>query len=323
VPHVAVVGRIHASALELLRTRPDVTCEEVDEHSPAAILAAMPRSHGVIVRTAPVTAAMIEAAPVLRAVSKHGVGWDNIDGAALARRGIPLTIAATANMVAVAEHALFMMLELLKLGREHDRAVRAGDWNVRNRFAAGELFLKRLLLLGFGRVGREVARRALAFGMTVEVHDPYVDPAAVHGEGCAPATELGTALAEADVVSLHLPLTAETRAIIGRDALRRMRPEAILINTARGGLVDESALADALRAGQLRGAGLDVFEREPPSGDDPLLAAPNLLLSPHCAGVTHEAAIRMGRESVLNLLAAFDGRLDPEVVVNGVQIGGK
>lgn len=320
MPHVVVVGRIHPAALDLLRARPDVTFEEVDEHAPEAIMAAMPRSHGIVVRTAPITAAMIATAPQLRAVSKHGVGWDNIDGAALAARGIPLTIAATANMVAVAEHALFMMLELLKLGREHDRAVREGGWDIRNRFAAGELFRHRLLLLGFGRIGREVARRALAFEMTVAVSDPYVAPDLVRAQGCELVSDLDAALAEADVVSLHLPLTAETRAIIDGGALGRMKPGAILINTARGGLVDEAALVRALVDGRLRGAGLDVFEREPPAADDPLLRAPNLLLSPHSAGVTGAAAIRMGRESVLNLLAAFDGRLDPGLVVNGVRI---
>ncbi|HET6469753.1 MAG TPA: hydroxyacid dehydrogenase [Geminicoccaceae bacterium] len=320
MPHVVVVGRIHPAALDLLRARPDVTFEEVDEHAPEAIMAAMPRSHGIVVRTAPITAAMIATAPQLRAVSKHGVGWDNIDGAALAARGIPLTIAATANMVAVAEHALFMMLELLKLGREHDRAVREGGWDIRNRFAAGELFRQRLLLLGFGRIGREVARRALAFEMTVAVSDPYVAPDLVRAQGCELVSDLDAALAEADVVSLHLPLTAETRAIIDGGALGRMKPGAILINTARGGLVDEAALVRALVDGRLRGAGLDVFEHEPPAADDPLLRAPNLLLSPHSAGVTGAAAIRMGRESVLNLLAAFDGRLDPGLVVNGVRI---
>ena len=320
MPHVVVVGRIHPAALDLLRARPDVTFEEVDEHAPEAIMAAMPRSHGIVVRTAPITAAMIATAPQLRAVSKHGVGWDNIDGAALAARGIPLTIAATANMVAVAEHALFMMLELLKLGREHDRAVREGGWDIRNRFAAGELFRQRLLLLGFGRIGREVARRALAFEMTVAVSDPYVAPDLVRAQGCELVSDLDAALAAADVVSLHLPLTAETRAIIDGGALGRMKPGAILINTARGGLVDEAALVRALVDGRLRGAGLDVFEREPPAADDPLLRAPNLLLSPHSAGVTGAAAIRMGRESVLNLLAAFDGRLDPGLVVNGVRI---
>ncbi|MEK0082638.1 hydroxyacid dehydrogenase [Benzoatithermus flavus] len=323
MPHVLVVGHIRQEGLDLLRAVPDVTVEVLDNPNPARILAAMPQAEAVIVRTAPIVRAMIEAAPRLRIVSRHGVGYDNVDLVALNERRIPLAVAATANMIAVAEHAFFMMLELAKLGRAHDRAVRAGDWDFRNRFAAIELCGKRLLVVGFGRIGRELARRAKAFGMTVAAFDPKLDPAVVDAEGVEPEPALLRGLARADVVSLHLPLGPDTRGLIGREQLRAMRPNAILINTARGGLVDETALAEAVREGWIRGAGLDVFETEPPRPDSPLLAERRVLLSPHCAGVTGEAAVRMAQESARNALAAFSGSLDPAVLVNPEVLTGR
>jgi D-3-phosphoglycerate dehydrogenase len=209
-----------------------------------------------------------------------------------------------------------MMLELAKLGRAHDRAVRDGHWGVRNRFAAWELSGKTLLILGCGRIGREVARRALAFDMRVLGHHPLLPEAQLRAAGLEPAPDLATALAEADIVSLHLPVTATTRHLIDAAALRRMRPGAVVINTSRGGLIDETALAEALRKGRLRGAGIDVLEDEPPPTDHPLLGLDNVLLSPHSAAGTVEAARRMAVESADNILAALDGRLDPAAVVN-------
>jgi D-3-phosphoglycerate dehydrogenase len=321
MPHALIIGRVHDSGLDLLRARPDASFEEVDEKSPPAIMAAMPRADGIVLRTARITAELIQAAPNLRVVSRHGVGYDNVDGAALAARGIPLAISATANMVSVAEHALFMILALMKRGQEEDRAVRAGDWSGRVRPRTIELYGKRLLIVGFGRIGRLVARRALAFDAEVMVSDPYVDRGLIEAAGCAVVTDLGAALGQADVVSLHVPLTDETRNLIDAGALGAMKPEAILVNTARGGIVDEPALARALEGGQLKAAGIDVFGAEPPAADNPLLKAPNLLLSPHIAGVTQEGSLRMARESVENVLAAWDGRLDPSLIVNGVRAG--
>jgi D-3-phosphoglycerate dehydrogenase / 2-oxoglutarate reductase len=172
MPHVLVVGTIRQEGLDLLRGRPSITVEVLEHPSAAEILAAMPQAEAVVVRTAPIARAMIEAAPRLRAVSRHGVGYDNIDLEALNERRIPLAVSATANQVAVAEHAFFMMLELAKLGRQHDAAVRGGRWDLRNRFAGFELHGKRLLIIGLGRIGREVLRRALAFGMAVAAFDP-------------------------------------------------------------------------------------------------------------------------------------------------------
>ena len=191
-----------------------------------------------------------------------------------------------------------MLLELVKHGRAFDAAVRAGDWASRNRLVPTELAGKSLLLLGFGRIGREVARRARAFDMRVLVHDPPLPPEVAVEAGCEPAPDLAAALAQADAVSLHLPLGPGTRGIVGREQLRAMRPHAVLVNTARGGLVDEAALAEALREGWIWAAGLDVLEAEPPPPGHPLLGLENCLLSPHVAGTTAEAMVRMGEELV-------------------------
>jgi D-3-phosphoglycerate dehydrogenase len=276
----------------------------------------MPEADAVVVRTNPVTAAMIDAAPSLKVVSRHGVGYDNVDLDALNRRGIPLMLAVNANRVAVAEHAFAMLLELFKHGRTFDAAVRAGDWASRNRLVPLELAGKTLLLLGFGRIGREVARRARAFGMRVLAHDPLLPPETIVEAGCEPAPDLMAALGQADAVSLHLPLGPGTRGLIGRERLRAMRRDAVLVNTARGGLVDEAALAEALREGRIRAAALDVLADEPPPADHPLLGLDSCLLSPHVAGTTAEAMVRMAEESVANALAGLEGRLDPAVVVN-------
>ncbi len=317
---VLVVGRVHEAGLEKLCAA-GLAVAEVDEHDPAAIAAGLPGAVAVIVRTAPLPAELLARGDALRIVAKHGVGYDNIAVAALTARRIPCAVAADANRVAVAEHALAMLLELAKAGRAHDAAVRAGDWAFRDRRAAVELFGKTLLLVGFGRIGREVARRAAAFGMTILAHDPLLPAETIRAAGAEPAPVLADALARADAVSLHLPLTPATRQLIDAAALARLRPEAILINTARGGLVDEAALAAALGRGALRGAGIDAFAQEPPPPDHPLLRLPNVLLSPHSAGASREAARRMAVDSAANVLAALEGRLDPAVVVNPEVLG--
>lgn len=323
MPHVLVVGHIRNEGLAILHARPEVTVEVLAEPTLAQTIDAAGQAEAILVRTAPIPRAVIEAAPRLRVVSRHGVGYDNVDLAACNARGIPIAIAATANMVAVAEQAFFMLMELAKQGRQHDAAVREGRWAFRNRQAAIELAGKRLLIMGLGRIGRELVRRCRAFDMVVAGFDPHISPEAMRAMGIEPETALLPALARADAVSLHLPLTPATRGIVGRDQLRAMKPSAILVNTARGGLIDETALEEALRKGWIRGAGLDVFSEEPPRAGSPLFAFENLILSPHSAGVTVEAAIRMAKESATNLLAALDGRLDPSLVVNPQVLAGR
>lgn len=315
MPRIAVLGRIRDEGLAILRARPGVVLELLEDPDREAIVRAVGAADAVIVRTAHIPAEAVENAPHLRVVSRHGVGYDNVPLEVLNARRIPLAIAANSNRVSVAEHTMFLMLALAKLGCIHDRAVREGNWRIRERFAAVELWGKRLLL-GCGRIGSEVARRATAFGMRVAVYDPLRATDELAAAGVEPVADLAEALAEADIVSLHMPRTPGMPPVIGASELARMKPGAFLINTARGGLVDERALVDALASGRLAGAGLDVFEEEPPPPDHPLFALDNVVLSPHTAGTTREATIRMAVESAQNALDVLDGRLDPSVIVN-------
>jgi D-3-phosphoglycerate dehydrogenase len=316
VQSILIIGRIHEAGLDILRARPGVSFEIMASPAESDILALAPTADAIIVRTTKLTAAVIDAAPKLKIVSRHGVGYDNVDMAALDRRRIPLTLVGNVNALPVAEHTLFMMLTLAKRGVAYDRATRNGDWKIRDSFGGTELAGKTLLLLGFGRIGREVARRAQVFGMTVLSYDPYVRDAAMFAARVQPVAKLVEALPQADFISVHLPLTAETKAIIGTQQFAVMKKSAIVISTARGGLIDEAALAEALRSGQIRAAGLDVFVEEPPAPNDPLLKLDNLLLSPHTAGLTEECAMRMAEVSARNALAGLDGKVDPELVVN-------
>jgi D-3-phosphoglycerate dehydrogenase len=179
-----------------------------------------------------------------------------------------------------------------------------------------ELLGKVVMVVGFGRIGTRIANACLALGMTVRVYDPYVDPAAIAAAGCMPESDLDAALSYADFVTLHCPQTPETRGMLDARRLARMKPTACLVNTARGGIVDQAALHDALRAGAIRGAGLDVFDPEPPSPDEPLLRLPNVVASPHMAGVTQESVDRMAVAVAKNLLSVLDGRPRMEHVVN-------
>jgi len=316
MPHILVAGAIHLEGMKLLEARAGATVEVIDQPTADDFRARLAEADALAIRTAPLPADAVEAAPRLKVVARHGVGYDNVPVEALTARGIPLALVGNVNALAVAEHALFLMLACLKRAVEHDRAVRNGGWAVRNRFEGGELSGRTLLLMGFGRIGREVAARARPFGCRIVAYDPMVPADRIAAAGVEPTSDWRAALADADIVSLHLPKTPETTHLIGPETLGTMKSGAVVINTARGGLIDEAALARALKAGTLGAAGIDVFEDEPPAADNPLLSAPRAILSPHSAGLTLECAIRMGVQTARNVLDGLDGRLDPDLVVN-------
>jgi D-3-phosphoglycerate dehydrogenase len=320
MPHILVAGKLHAAGIDRLQQAKGFTFTHVEEVSVDSYLPHLPGADAVVIRTQPMTAEAIATAPQLRIVSRHGVGYDAIDVKALNSRGIPLCIVGDVNSRAVAEHTLMLMLAVARRAAAHDAAVRSGNWNIRNRFETVELDGKTLLLVGFGRIGRRVAELARAFGMAVLAHDPFVKPDLLAKHGVRPAEDLLKALAEADYVSLHMPGQA-SGAVIFEEELAAMKPTAILINAARGGLVNEAALDQALREGRLSGAGLDVLRTEPPAPDHPLLSNDRVLISPHTAGLTAECAARMAVASVQNVIDHFAGRLDPALVVNAAATG--
>jgi D-3-phosphoglycerate dehydrogenase / 2-oxoglutarate reductase len=317
MPELLIIGRFHDDGMKLLEARPDVTLEIVDGADEAEVREKIKEADGVTIRTSPLPGHVIDEARRLKVVSRHGVGYDNIDVAALTRRRIPLAIAADANATAVAEHTLYFMLALAKGGPGHDRAVREHRWSVRNDLGPVDLLGRRVLILGFGRIGREVATRCAAFGMQVMVHDPYVQANLIEAAGdYRSIPDFQTALPETDVLTVHLPLGPESRGLIGSQELAALPPHAFVINAARGGIIDEHSLYEALTSGAIAGAGLDVFDQEPPPEDHPLFSLDNVLLSPHNAGLSKQAAIRMAISTARNALAAIDGKLDPSMVVN-------
>jgi D-3-phosphoglycerate dehydrogenase len=208
------------------------------------------------------------------------------------------------------------MLALAKRGAPLDALVKQSRWADRLAELPVDLFGKTVLIVGFGRIGTRVAKSCLAIGMNVLIYDPYVQGAAVTAAGCSPVSELNAALSRADFVTIHCPKTDETRGMFDAGRLRQMKPTAYLVNTARGGIIDEAALHAALTSGVLAGAGLDVFDREPPSPDNPLLKLSNVIAAPHMAGVTKESFDRMAVAVATNLLEVLDGKPNMDHVVN-------
>lgn len=313
---VVVSPRIHQKGLDILAARPDISFDVVEDISAASLQRAFSDADGLVVRAMPIPRAAFETASRLKVVSRHGVGYDNIDVAYLTERGIPVALTIDANALSVAEQTMFYILSLAKNGFAYDQATRSGNFAKRESLDCSDISGKTLLLVGFGRIGRLVTERARAFGMKVEVLDPMVPPEVIAAAGAIPVTALAEALPRANFLSVHVPLVNQTRGMIGAAEIALMPPGAFIINSARGGIVDERALVDALRSRRLRGAALDVFEQEPPAADNPLLGLDNVILSPHSAGLTLECAERMAVASVENVLAAFAGTLNPAAVVN-------
>lgn len=234
--------------------------------------------------------------------------------AALNARAIPLCIVGDVNSAGVAEHAMMLILAASHRLVAADRAVRQGPWGWRNQLHAREVAGKRLLIVGFGRIGRHLARMARGFGMEIAAYDPFLPEAAWPDPAVLRVTDLAAALSETDIVSLHVPRAEKP--IIGKTELSRMKPGAVIVNTARGGLVDEAALATALAEGRIGAAGIEVFDSEPPAPDHPLFGLDQVVLTPHNAALTVECAERMAIASVQNVLDFFGGKLDPKLIVN-------
>ena len=282
-------------AVDQLAARHEVSYRPKLVDDAAGLAAAVAGVDAWIVRNrTQVRGAALEGARSLKVVGRLGVGLDNIDVPACEARGIQVIAAAGANAVSVAEYVVTLALVLLRGAYSSSRAVEAGTWPRQMLSQGREAAGKVLGLVGFGSIGQITAGKAAALGMRVVAHDPVMpaDAPAWRDLGVEPRA-LEALLAESDVVSLHLPLTEQTRGLLGRPKLERMKRDAILINTARGGVVDEGAVASMLREGRLGGAALDVFDREPLPAGSPLAGAPNLILTPHIAGVTREANERV------------------------------
>ncbi len=285
--------------------------------------ALLARADAVVVRLLELRDADMERAPRLKVIAKHGVGVDNVDVEAATRRGIAVTITGTANSNAVAEHTLALMMALIRQTDGACRAVREGRFHERDRYAGVELAGKTLGILGLGRIGSRVARKAaLGLEMKVLAYDPFLDRDRYDGPAkLVPSLE--DVLRVCDVLTLHVPLTPDTQEMINARTLALLRPGCRVINTSRGAVIDEEALARALHGGALAGAALDVFAEEPPSPDHPLCHTPNTLLSPHLAAATPEARDAMSRTVAENVLAVLRGERAPDAVNEPRRRGGR
>jgi D-3-phosphoglycerate dehydrogenase len=301
---VLATDRVSKKGLAPLRDDKRFDVVRIHDSSDPRFGAELETASGLIVRSATrVDASMLERAPELRVVGRAGVGVDNIDVAAASERGVAVMNAPGGNTVSAAELTMALLLAVARRVAEADRSMRDGKWE-RASLQGVELRGRTLGVIGAGRIGGAVAERCRAFGMKVIVHDPYLPIDRVE-DLRSPVVELHELLELADVVTLHVPLTEETRGLIGDSAFDTMKKGAFVINASRGGVVDEAALARALSEGRIAGAGLDVYETEPLLVDSPLLTAPNLVLTPHLGASTKEAQVQVAMEVAASLRAAL------------------
>ena len=311
---ILIVQPIHESGVRVFDDRFDVRV--ASDPSVATVIKEIKGVEGVVVRMAPFTREIIEAADALKVIGRHGVGVDTIDVKAATERGIVVTNTPNANAISVAEHTITAIGTLAKRSVVYDRATREGQWEIRNSYKAVDLDGKTLGLVGIGRIGSMVAQKAAAaFNMKVIAYDPYIQLEAASRMGVSLIAQMDDVFRQADVVSLHTPLTPETKGFVNAARLRLMKPTAFLINLSRGEVVNEKALYEALKTGIIAGAAIDVYDPEPPLKNNPLFELDNIILSPHSAALTQECVIRMATGAAEGVVDVLSGKR-PQFVVN-------
>ena len=312
---ILIIQNIHQEGINLLKGNSSYEFEIFDEIN-EDLKQKIVDCDAISIRTAKLPNEIISSAKKLQVISRHGVGYDNIDLKSTKEIGATLTITATANAVAVAEHVMFMLLNISKRKDMYDQSVKLGKFNDRNKLPKTiELWGKNILIAGFGRIGQALIKRCLGFEMNVFVYDPYINDEKIKSLGGKKVNDLKEAVKEMDAISLHMPLNDETKNIVNYDLLRSMKTNCIVVNAARGGIINEIDLDKALRENLIFGAGLDVFETEPPKSDNPLLKNDKVFLSPHTAAFTEECMIRMGKETIQNIIDFFEKKLDKSKII--------
>ena len=312
---ILVIQNIHQEGINLLKGNSSYEFEIFDEIN-EDLKQKIVDCDAISIRTAKLPNEIISSAKKLQVISRHGVGYDNIDLKSTKEIGATLTITATANAVAVAEHVMFMLLNISKRKDMYDQSVKSGKFNDRNKLPKTiELWGKNILIAGFGRIGQALIKRCLGFEMNVFVYDPYINDEKIESLGGKKVNDIKEAVKEMDAISLHMPLNDETKNIVNYDLLKSMKTNCIVINAARGGIINEVDLDKALRENLIFGAGLDVFETEPPKSDNPLLKNDKVFLSPHTAAFTEECMIRMGKETIQNIIDFFEKKLDKSKII--------
>ena len=317
MPKVAIVDKIHSDGIKLLEANPKFQYEIIEDLSKKNLISKLPNFDGITLRRGKIDAEILEKCKNLKVISRHGVGYDNVDTKFLKKNNITLLVTATTTSISPAEHIMFMLLNIAKGMNLYDNAVRNKKFNSimhmeKNTF---ELSNKKILIVGFGRIGKKLIKRCLGFEMNVYAYDPYVDKKTIESFGGIKVDKLEDGLKDVDILSLSVPLTEKTLNMINLEKMKMMKKNAIIINTSRGAVVNEKDLNEALNSGILFGAGLDVFEKEPPDNDNPLLKNKKVILSPHAATFTKECASDMSIETVQNVIDFFENKLKKVMVV--------
>ena len=314
--NILIIQPIDKSGIEILENHPDYNFEIIDGTDLEEIKKKIIECDGISIRTAKLPAEVIRGAKNLKVISRHGVGYDNIDLEAAKEKNITISITATANAVAVAEHVMFMLLNISKRKDMYDKTVKSGRFNDRNKLPKTiELWNKNILIMGFGRIGKSLIKRCIGFEMNVYVYDPFVSKEEIESLGGKKIEDLKEGVKKMDALTLHIPLNEKTKNIINYDVLKNMKKNCIIINASRGGIINESDLNKSLNENKIFGAGLDVFDTEPPDNDNPLLKNDKTFLSPHTAAFTEECMVRMGKETIQNIIDFFDKKLEKSKIV--------
>ena len=315
---IAVVDKIHSDGIKLLEKNQKFQYEVIEDLSKKNLISKLPAFDGITLRRGKIDAEILEKCKNLKVISRHGVGYDNVDIKFLKKNNITLLVTATTASVSPAEHIMFIILNISKGKNFYDQAVRNGKFESimhmknNNNF---ELSNKKILIVGFGRIGRKLIKRCLGFEMKVYAYDPFVDKRIIESLGGIKVDDLNKSLKEIDILSLNVPLTEKTHNMINLEKMKIMKKSAVIINISRGGVVNERDLNEALNNKIIYGAGLDVFEKEPPTNANPLLTNKNVLLSPHAATFTEECLSKMSIETVQNIINFFENKLDKSMIV--------
>ena len=313
---ILIIQPIHDAGIELLKNNNNYEFEIIEDTEISNLKSKIVNCDAISIRTANLTAEVINSAKNLQIISRHGVGYDNIDLKSSKDKNVTIAITATANAVAVAEHVMFMLLSISKRKNMYDNNVKTGKFNERNKLPKTiELWKKNILILGFGRIGKALIKRCLGFEMNVFVYDPFISSDAIESTGGKKIENLQDSIKQMDAISLHVPLTEKTKNLINYGLLKTMKKNCIIVNAARGGIINEIDLNKALNENLIFGAGIDVFEKEPPDDNNPLLKNEKVFLSPHTASFTEECLTRMGIETIQNIIDFFDNKLEESKIV--------
>tara|TARA_Y100000816_G_C25990403_1_gene517331 strand:+ start:27 stop:992 length:966 start_codon:yes stop_codon:yes gene_type:complete len=313
---ILIIQKVHQKGMELIKNHPNFEVDVTDDTSEENLKAKIKNCDGASIRIANLSGDVMKEAKNLKIVSRHGVGYDNVDLNYAKEKDIKIAITANANAVTVSEHVMFNLLNISKRKDLFDKTVREGNFKDRNKLPKTiELWKKNFLIVGFGRIGQALIKRCLGFEMNVYVFDPFISKEKIELMGGKKIENLEEAVKSMDVISLHMPLTEKTKNLINYELLKTMKKNCIIINAARGGIINEIDLDKALNENLIFGAGIDVFEKEPPDNNNPLLKNEKVFLSPHTAAFTEECMIRMGIETIQNIIDFFENKIDQSKIV--------